>query len=608
MKATITANSIDVFSVRSVSWKKVCAFLFVFSVFNLSIFNVNRISKFKIYTTIATRKTETMLSLQQQQQQYIASDNDNTTYLNENDPTNDRNDTTNDSKKEDNVVVELTSTAIGSSVNQSITRIGDTTSQLDEVKHEREQIIYMNDPNHVAFPRWDDPNGISIRTMLEFLNETLYDESVTTLPRNRLNQNNTTKNNFQEVFYVFDSNGLYVSLALRNRTATSFVNYRLRPIQKILRHVFRRLKYMSVNKSTTTNQYQRLLDVFMNGPGIPFFLNADDYKGCGYNNWNRNNSHNDDDTDENNENSTDNIKSSIPIFTFAAAVECNYSFPIPTYKTIYDSKDTLSSKSSTSSVEWDAHMLDWNQQYPIQSKIRKIVWRGGLTGPLLNFTSPRWSLPSLITTLSASNETIKNMFDVGIHKIPARHAKTKMNLTQIGGLATPIFPSDSFQKYYGIIDIDGNSWSSRFGSLLCYNSVILKVDAKYVDYFYYPSTNNSTADNNNSRMLLPWKHYVPIQYDLSDLIEKSEYVLDPKNDKIIQQIVQNANEWCKDRMTYRSIATDYVNILERYVQFLDKNNPNWTTIWNKFKYEHIFNSKNNDSNEAVTKRYDMVLL
>lgn len=62
-------------------------------------------------------------------------------------------------------------------------------------------------------------------------------------------------------------------------------------------------------------------------------------------------------------NTTNAKRSSIQLFTFDAAVRCNYSFPIPTYKAIYDSRDTLSSKYNSSSAnnstyDWNDRMLD----------------------------------------------------------------------------------------------------------------------------------------------------------------------------------------------------------------------------------------------------------
>jgi len=43
------------------------------------------------------------------------------------------------------------------------------------------------------------------------------------------------------------------------------------------------------------------------------------------------------------------------------------------------------------------------------------------------------------------------------------------------GPFVPKIPLTEFAKYKAILDIDGNSWSSRLGSLLCFNSVVLRV-------------------------------------------------------------------------------------------------------------------------------------
>lgn len=39
----------------------------------------------------------------------------------------------------------------------------------------------------------------------------------------------------------------------------------------------------ATSTSTISARIKRLLDVVLNGPGLPFFLYAGDYKGCGYN-------------------------------------------------------------------------------------------------------------------------------------------------------------------------------------------------------------------------------------------------------------------------------------------------------------------------------------
>lgn len=68
---------------------------------------------------------------------------------------------------------------------------------------------------------------------------------------------------------------------------------------------------------------------------------------------------------------------------------------------------------------------------------------------------------------------------------------------------------DSTNHKY-ILDIYGNteSWT-RLPFIMLSGSVPLKVDSPYVQYF--------------SKSLEPWKHYVPVKRDLSDLIEKIQW-------------------------------------------------------------------------------------
>jgi hypothetical protein len=36
---------------------------------------------------------------------------------------------------------------------------------------------------------------------------------------------------------------------------------------------------------------------------------------------------------------------------------------------------------------------------------------------------------------------------------------------------------NDFMKSRAILDLDGNAWSGRFGTILCLNSVVIKVSA-----------------------------------------------------------------------------------------------------------------------------------
>ena len=74
----------------------------------------------------------------------------------------------------------------------------------------------------------------------------------------------------------------------------------------------------------------------------------------------------------------------------------------------------------------------------------------------------------------------------------------------------------------------------------------------FVDYFYYPL--NRTASSQ------PWKHYIPVRCDLSDLVEKTLYVMDPTNYEHVQQVIENSNGWCYERMINTLILEDMIDM------------------------------------------------
>lgn len=123
--------------------------------------------------------------------------------------------------------------------------------------------------------------------------------------------------------------------------------------------------------------------------------------------------------------------------------------------------------------------------------------------------------------------------------------------------------------------MDGNSWSSRFGSLLCYNSVVIKIEPQYFEYFY--------AD------LKPWSHYIPVKNDLSDLDENIQWALDPKNEAAVKDIITAANQWCAHSLIPAELASDVLDIWESYVRLLNRGDKDWQQEWNK-KRDDMFAS------------------
>jgi hypothetical protein len=397
------------------------------------------------------------------------------------------------------------------------------------------------------FPRWPVKEGISFETLLDFVKS---GEQTT-------DHKKDVNGWFPETLYVVDSTGLWVSEQHRKKTngeipvTKGTVNRKLAPTEDLAMKAIERIK------EETEPQFRRLREVVLESAGFPLLAFYGDYTGCNHKNWK--NEH------------------SIPLFTTAANVQCQHTFPWPTYQTVKDSRQTA--------TKWETIQKKWNEQYyPWEDKISKVFWRGSITGLMDNkgLRSLRWQMLKQVKDLSTSNTSSAAVFDVGATRLPRRWEYLNLNLNEVGGIVNGISPMSEFMRYKAVLDIDGNSWSSRFGALLCYNSVVLKVEAMYVDYFYFKE----------SDPLLPWKHYVPVEANLSDLVEQAAYVVDPANDDQMRKIVAKANAWCQRNMVESVLVKDVLNIWQKYIQKLDQGNSDWQKIWHKARKD-IFASQLN---------------
>lgn len=70
------------------------------------------------------------------------------------------------------------------------------------------------------------------------------------------------------------------------------------------------------------------------------------------------------------------------------------------------------------------------------------------------------------------------------------------------------------------INIDGTVAAYRLPYLLVGDSVVLKQDSIYYEHFY--------------NELQPWKHYIPVKSNLSDLLEKLKWAKD--NDEEVRSV------------------------------------------------------------------------
>jgi hypothetical protein len=230
--------------------------------------------------------------------------------------------------------------------------------------------------------------------------------------------------------------------------------------------------------------------------------------------------------------------------------------------------------------------IDIDKDYPWNDKIPLAIWRGsttcnnGMYGHL-----PFWYIPR--SRLVRSSLDRPDLIDAGYHKLVGKYA----NLNGIGGgtSSPPVLkdavPLHDMMRYKGksrrrgewyvlyhecatnsvlsmyyyhckiaIIDIDGNNWSARFPSLMCTNSVIIKITPDFVDQY--------------SGELVPNVHYVPSSLDnITDVVE---YVLDRENDGRMRNIVDEANRWCRRHLGKESFAIKAMRALDMYRDALQR--------------------------------------
>ena len=241
-----------------------------------------------------------------------------------------------------------------------------------------------------------------------------------------------------------------------------------------------------------------------------------------------------------------------------------------------------------SSENWRGVFREFENIYPWSSKISKIIWRGALSEAEWRdaLTSVRWRANKAITNYNLMGSTL---YDVGLTGIPRwLTTRVKFNVTEVGGFLPGLKPMTSFMNYKAILDMDGNSWSSRFGTLLCYNSLVVKIEPKYFEYFY-PE-------------LKPWKHFVPVANDLSDLDTNVRWVLDPNNEQAVKDIIESANDWCSRRILPEELARDQLDIWESYVRQLNRGDSKWHEQLQTVKDDLFKRRDFNYTNLSILKR------
>ncbi|XP_069869643.1 protein O-glucosyltransferase 3 [Dipodomys merriami] len=107
-----------------------------------------------------------------------------------------------------------------------------------------------------------------------------------------------------------------------------------------------------------------------------------------------------------------------------------------------------------------------------------------------------------------------------------------------------------FFKYKYQVNVDGTVAAYRFPYLMLGDSLVLKQDSPYYEHFYTE--------------LQPWKHYVPVKRNLSDLLEKIQWAKD--NDEEAEKIARAGQAATRELLQPHRLYCYYYSVLQKYAE------------------------------------------
>ena len=188
-----------------------------------------------------------------------------------------------------------------------------------------------------------------------------------------------------------------------------------------------------------------------------------------------------------------------------------------------------------------------NHKYQWEGKLEQAFWRGSSTGGTLNLTNwanfPRCKLALL--SLTHPKE-----LDAKVTRVVQCENDTKELIHSKGLVASTVDRIDHL-KYKYLVDVDGNSCSfERYFWLLLSNSLVIKQVTPYVQWYY--------------GALKPYKHFLPVKEDLSDLMEKISWAR--THDSEAKAIAQNATQFVQENLTDEDTLVYLKHLLDEYAK------------------------------------------
>ena len=152
-----------------------------------------------------------------------------------------------------------------------------------------------------------------------------------------------------------------------------------------------------------------------------------------------------------------------------------------------------------------AHNVEWQQRKPVA------FWRGSTSGRMADPAVGWRSLPRV--TLCQIAQSHRGLINAGISQVAQMPNAEAEEEVKASGLLSDFVPPEDLNKYRYQIDIDGNtnSWPGLFQKLLTGSPVLKVASRDGFRQWYYDR-------------LKPWVNFVPVATDMSDLVEKVQWL------------------------------------------------------------------------------------
>jgi hypothetical protein len=148
-------------------------------------------------------------------------------------------------------------------------------------------------------------------------------------------------------------------------------------------------------------------------------------------------------------------------------------------------------------------------------------------------------LPARTRLLDLGNKN-KDVLDIVSMSWLRQEGQTRLNATSY--ISIP----ELVKRYSILIDIEGCGFSARLKYLLWSRRPLIIVDRPYTEFFF--------------KHLIPWTHYIPVKRDLSDLIEKTKWILEHYDEAL--KIADHAHQFSQEHLTREACYRQWNAIIQ----------------------------------------------